>query len=184
MWNKFVGLFAVLLLVAACETTPEGSSDTSGSGDATGGSTGGEMTTETVAPEPAPAVPMGPAPGTPDDFVVNVGDRVFFDLDKAVLTASAQRTLGRQAAWLAQYPSATIMVEGHCDERGTREYNLALGDRRATSAKNYLVQLGIDPNRIETISYGKERPDAVGHNEAAWSQNRRGVSVVTSSGGA
>ncbi len=184
MWNKFVSLFAVLLLVAACETTPEGSSDTSGSGDATGSSTGGEMTTTEVAPEPMPAEPMGPMPGTSDDFVVNVGDRVFFDLDKAVLTASAQRTLERQAAWLTQYPSATIMVEGHCDERGTREYNLALGDRRATSAKNYLVQLGVDPNRIETISYGKERPDAIGHNEAAWSQNRRGVSVVTSSGGA
>lgn len=184
MWNKFVGLFAALLLVAACETTPDQSSDTSGSGDTTASSTGGGEMTQEVVPEPMPAEPMGPTPGTQDDLVVNVGDRVFFDLDKAVLNASAQRTLERQAAWLSQYPSATIMIEGHCDERGTREYNLALGDRRATSAKNYLVQLGVDPNRIETISYGKERPDAVGHSEAAWSQNRRSVTVVTSSGGA
>ena len=184
MWNKFVSLFAVLFLVAACETTPEQTGDTSGSGDSIVSSTGSGVTTAEVVPEPAPAEPMGPPPGSREEFDLEVGDRVFFDLDKAVLTASAQRTLERQAAWLSQYPSATIMIEGHCDERGTREYNLALGDRRATSAKNYLVQLGVDPNRIETISYGKERPDAVGHSEAAWSQNRRGVTLVTSSGGA
>ncbi len=183
MWNKFVGLFAALLLVAACETTPDQSSDTSGSGDATASSTGGGTTTEVMTTE-TPPEPMGPVPGSKPDFVVNVGDRVLFDLNKAVLTASAQRTLERQAAWLSQYPSVTIIIEGHCDERGTREYNLALGDRRATSAANYLVQLGVDPNRIETISYGKERPDAVGHSEAAWSQNRRAVTEVTSSGGA
>ena len=184
MWNKFVSLFAVLILVAACETTPDQGGDVIGGGEVTPPSAGGDEMAQEVAPEPMPAEPMGPVPGTQDDLVVNVGDRVFFDLDKAVLTASAQRTLERQAAWLTQYPGATILVEGHCDERGTREYNLALGDRRATSAKNYLVQLGIDPNRIETISYGKERPDAIGHSEAAWSQNRRGVTVVTSSGGA
>ncbi len=183
MWNKFVGLFAVLLLVAACETTPEQTSDASGDGSTTTSSTDGTITTGVVE-APAPDVPMGPVPGTIDDFVVNVGDRVFFDLDKAVLNASAQRTLERQAAWLSEYPSVTILIEGHCDERGTREYNLALGDRRATSAKNYLVQLGVDPNRIETISHGKERPDAAGHSEAAWSQNRRGVTVVMSGAGA
>jgi peptidoglycan-associated lipoprotein len=182
MWNKFVGLFAVLLLVAACETTPDESSDTSGGGSTTTGSTDGTMTAEVVESDTMTSEPAGPVPGTIDDFVVNVGDRVFFDLDKAALTASAQRTLERQAAWLSQYPSVTIMIEGHCDERGTREYNLALGDRRATSTKNYLVQLGVDPNRIETISFGKERPDAAGHNEAAWSQNRRGVTAVTSGG--
>ncbi len=183
MWNKFVGLFAVLLLVAACETTPEQTSDAGGDGSTTTSSTDGTITTGVVE-APMPAEPMGPVPGTIDDFVVNVGDRVFFDLDKAVLNASAQRTLERQAAWLSQYPSVTILIEGHCDERGTREYNLALGDRRATSAKNYLVQLGVAPIRIETISYGKERPDAAGHSESAWSQNRRGVSVVTSGAGA
>ena len=182
MWNKLVGLFAVLILVAACETTPDQSSDTSGSGDTTASSTDGTMT-PAVVPEVIPQ-PMGPTPGTIDDFFVNVGDRVLFDLDKAVLTASGQRTLERQAAWLSQYPGVSILVEGHCDERGTREYNLALGDRRATSAKNYLVQLGVNPNRIETLSYGKERPEAIGQNEAAWSQNRRGVSVITSGAGA
>jgi peptidoglycan-associated lipoprotein len=178
MWNKFVGLFAALLLVAACETTPDQSSDTSGGGDTTASSTGGGEMTQEAVPEPMPAEPMGPTPGTQDDLVVNVGDRVFFDLDKAVLNASAQRTLERQAAWLSQWPSATIMIEGHCDERGTREYNLALGERRANAVREYLITQGIAPSRLRTISYGKERPYALGHNEEAWALNRRSVSVI------
>ena len=84
----------------------------------------------------------------------------------------------QQAAWLKQYPNITVTVEGNCDERGTREYNLALGERRATSAKNYLVALGVDPNRIQTISYGKERPAVLGSDEAAWAQNRRDVTAI------
>jgi peptidoglycan-associated lipoprotein len=92
--------------------------------------------------------------------------------------AAAEKTLKRQAAWMKQYPSVSVTVEGHCDERGTREYNLALGERRATAVKNFLVALGVDSNRIATISYGKERPDALGHNKAAWAQNRRGVTTV------
>ena len=92
--------------------------------------------------------------------------------------AAAEKTLKRQAAWMRQHSSVTITVEGHADERGTREYNLALSERRATSVKNFLVALGVSSSRIATISYGKERPDALGHTEAAWSQNRRGVSVV------
>jgi peptidoglycan-associated lipoprotein len=103
---------------------------------------------------------------------------VFFDYDKFNLKAPARETLERQAVWMKKYPAVTVTIEGHCDERGTREYNLALGDRRAQSAKDYLVSLGIDPNRVATISYGKERPEDPGHNDAAWSQNRRGVTIV------
>ncbi len=176
---KLVSLFAALLLVAACETVPEETASTAGEGAATGTGVGTGVTSApaVTTPEPSPA-PMGPAPGTQEDLVVNVGDRVFFDFDKSVLKPSAQRTLERQAAWLKQFPNASVTLDGHADERGTREYNLALGERRATAAKNFLVALGIDPSRIDTISYGKERPAALGHNEAAWSQNRRTVTVV------
>jgi peptidoglycan-associated lipoprotein len=117
-------------------------------------------------------------PGTQEDLVVNVGDRVFFNFDKSELSTEAQATLDRQAAWLKKYSAAKITIEGHCDERGTREYNLALGERRATAAKNYLVAAGISAARISTVSYGKERPAVVGSNEAAWAQNRRAVTVV------
>ena len=118
-------------------------------------------------------------PGSVQDLVVNVGDRVYFDLDRYSLKPSAQATLERQAVWLKQYANVTITIEGHCDERGTREYNLALGARRANAVKDYLVSLGIAPNRITTISYGKERPATLGSNEDAWAQNRRSVTVVT-----
>lgn len=120
----------------------------------------------------------GPAPGTQQDLVVNVGDRVFFGYDRYDLTPEAQRVLELQAEWMKRYPSVRLSIEGHCDERGTREYNLALGDRRANAVKSYMVALGIDPMRLSTISYGKERPAVLGSNAAAWSQNRRGVSVV------
>ena len=178
MRSKFVSLFAALFLVAACETTPEETATATGAGAATAPTTGADITTAAVTPEPTKAEPAGPVPGSLEDLVVNVGDRVFFDLDKAVIKAPAQKTLKRQAEWLGRYPSVTLTVEGHCDERGTREYNLALGERRATAVKDFLVALGIDASRVGTISYGKERPDALGHNEAAWAQNRRGVSVV------
>jgi peptidoglycan-associated lipoprotein len=120
----------------------------------------------------------GPAPGTQQDLVVNVGDRVFFGFDEYNLTREGQFTLERQAEWLKKYPSVRVTIEGHCDERGTREYNLALGEKRANSVKNYLAALGIDSSRVTTISYGKERPAVIGSNEAAWSQNRRGVTIV------
>jgi peptidoglycan-associated lipoprotein len=107
------------------------------------------------------------------------GDRVFFDYDKSILKAEGRATLERQAAWLKQYPTVQVTVEGHCDERGTREYNLALGDRRASAAKSYLVSLGIPESRIKTISYGKERPVAVESSEDSYSKNRRAVTIVT-----
>ncbi len=121
-----------------------------------------------------------PTPGSAQDFLVNVQDRVYFALNRYDLSDASRRTLERQAAWLDQYPGTTVTIEGHCDERGTREFNLALGARRAAASRDYLVSLGVDPARLRTISYGKERPVAEGHNEAAWRLNRRGVTVVNS----
>lgn len=177
MRTKFVIAFAALFLVAACETAPEETASTAGAGAAAETTTSAGVSGEAVSAQPSTST-AGPTPGTQEDLVVNVGDRVFFDFDKAVIMAAAEKTLKRQAAWLTQYGGVTVTVEGHCDERGTREYNLALGERRANAIKNYLVALGVDANRIATISYGKERPEALGHNEAAWSQNRRSVTAV------
>jgi peptidoglycan-associated lipoprotein len=117
--------------------------------------------------------------GTQEDLIVNVGDRVFFEFDSAELTVDAQATLDAQAAWLQQYSDTQITIEGHADERGTREYNLALGDKRAFVVYTYLAQAGVDTNRMDYVSWGKERPEVVGSDENAWSQNRRGVTVVT-----
>lgn len=121
-------------------------------------------------------------PGSQQDFTVNVGDRIFFDTDSSVIRADAQTTLARQAQWLSQYGSYSITVEGHADERGTREYNLALGARRAAAARDFLVARGVPANRIRTISYGKERPVAVCDNISCWSQNRRAVTVLNGAG--
>jgi peptidoglycan-associated lipoprotein len=139
-------------------------------------------TAEAPPPPPAPAAPRF-APGSQEDLVATVGtDRVFFSFDSSELGADAQETLRKQAAWMATNAGVAITVEGHCDERGTREYNLALGDRRAESVKSFLVSLGVAASRIDTISYGKERPEALGSNEEAWAQNRRGVSMVKGGG--
>ncbi|QQG36956.1 MAG: peptidoglycan-associated lipoprotein Pal [Micavibrio aeruginosavorus] len=120
----------------------------------------------------------GVVPGTQQDLVVNVGDRVFFGYDRYDVSPEGQRVLEMQAEWLKRYPNNNVTIKGHCDERGTREYNLALGERRASAIKNYLVALGIPATRINTISYGKEQPAVMGSNEDAWAQNRRGVTEV------
>ncbi|HEX7074985.1 MAG TPA: peptidoglycan-associated lipoprotein Pal [Hyphomicrobiaceae bacterium] len=126
----------------------------------------------------------GPAtPGSQRDFVQNVGDIVYFSTDSSELTPEAQQTLNGQARWLRQYPQYTITIEGHADERGTREYNIALGARRATAVRNYLVQNGVNANRIRTISYGKERPVAVCNDISCWSQNRRAQTVLNNRAG-
>jgi peptidoglycan-associated lipoprotein len=160
MLKKILCLTAALVLVSACDTlgTDEGEGGAYGAGGAKGGAAA--------------------RPGTQEDMVVNVGDRVFFGFDKSDLSTEAQATLDRQATWLKKYSSAKVTLEGHADERGTREYNIALGERRATAAKNYLVAAGIAAARVSTISYGKERPAVVGSNEAAWAQNRRAVTLV------
>jgi peptidoglycan-associated lipoprotein len=159
-----ISAMAAALLLAACasdEAATTGDANASGSS-----STGGSGITQTVTP------------GSPEDFQQNVGDRVFFDTDRYDLSAEAQSQLQKQAAWLAQYPSATVTIEGHCDERGTREYNLALGERRANAVANYLTALGVDAGRLSVISYGKERPECTDSNESCWAQNRRGVTSV------
>ena len=120
-------------------------------------------------------------PGSQQDFVVNVGDRVFFTNDSSDLTSEARSTLDRQATWLAKYPRYTVTVEGHADERGTREYNIALGARRSTAARDYLIARGVPSTRLKTISYGKERPVAVCDAESCWNQNRRAVTVLNGS---
>ncbi|MGC4252243.1 MAG: peptidoglycan-associated lipoprotein Pal [Sphingobium sp.] len=121
----------------------------------------------------------GPVKGSQEDFIASVSsDRIFFGLDQYDVDAEDQATLQSQAAWLQQNPNVRVTIEGHCDERGTRDYNIALGERRANAAKNYLASLGIDPGRITTVSYGKERPAALGSDESAWAQNRRAVTVT------
>ncbi len=118
------------------------------------------------------------SPGSQQDFVVNVGDRVFFETDQTELTSLARATLDKQAQWLTNYRQYSFTIEGHADERGTREYNIALGARRAQSTRDYLISRGIAANRIKTISYGKERPVAVCNDISCWSQNRRAVTVL------
>ena len=124
----------------------------------------------------------GGAPGSTQDFTVNVGDRIFFDTDSSVVRADAQATLGKQAQWLQQYPNYAITVEGHADERGTREYNIALGARRAAATRDFLASSGVPAGRMKTISYGKERPVAVCDDISCWSQNRRAVTVLGGAG--
>jgi peptidoglycan-associated lipoprotein len=135
-----------------------------------------------VEPPPAPVVQAPPSilPGSVKDFQVNVGDTVHFDYNKYAVLDVDKTLLQKQAAWLTKYPDVKAQIEGHADERGTREYNLALGARRANAVKEYLVSLGVSAARIDTISYGKEKPICAESNEACWSQNRRGVTIIVS----
>jgi len=157
MNTKLLGALAALTLLAACGSGTE-------TADATGG---GAATTAT-----------GPRPGSQEDLVANVGDRIFFDTDRSSVRADQRTVLDRQAGWLGRFPQVQVAVEGHADERGTREYNLALGQRRANAARDVLVAGGVASSRVSTISYGKDRPASLGSNEQAWSQNRRAVTVV------
>jgi peptidoglycan-associated lipoprotein len=170
---KILSVLAATMMLAAC--AQDGKDGGNNSGD---GAKVQPVNKPQAVAAPSKPVVARPEPGSKEEFVAEVGDRVFFALDKSGLSADAQSTLDRQAAWLKKYPSARVAVEGHCDERGTREYNLALGERRSTAVRDYLVARGIDASRVDTISYGKERPVAFGGDEAAWSQNRRGVTVV------
>ena len=178
MRYKILGLISAVALVAACETAPKSGASAGGGGVAVAGG-GGPVETYTTPLTGGPALIRS---GSQEDLVVNVGDRVYFGYDKFNLKADASKTLDKQAAWLKTNPSVTVTIEGHCDERGTREYNLALGERRANSVKDYLISLGVNPARVKTISYGKERPVAVGSTNAAWAQNRRGVTKVGGAG--
>jgi peptidoglycan-associated lipoprotein len=152
---------SAVLLLAACASKPAGS-----------GLAGGAMGAGGAA-----------SPGSQQDFVVNVGDRVFFEEDQSDLTSTAQATLAQQARWLQSYPRYTVTIEGHADERGTREYNLALGARRAQAVRDYMLSQGINTSRMRTISYGKERPVAICNDASCWTQNRRAVTVLNGGAG-
>ena len=182
MGLKLIGSIAALVLVAACETVPEEMTDVDGGGAAVAAPAGPQIAAGPVDPGPAAAVvapeEAPPAPGSFDEFVKLVGDRVFFGFDQIDLLPRAQETLERQAEWLLLYPATNIVIQGHADERGTREYNLALGERRANAVRNFLVALNVDASRISTVSYGKERPVALGSNVTAWALNRRAVSQI------
>jgi peptidoglycan-associated lipoprotein len=163
MNTRFLCAVVVSIALAACASKKDEMKGT-GSGGGGGGA--------------AAATPAGPAPGSVEYFNQVVGNTVGFDYDKYDLRADAQGVLRGQAAWLNQNPSRTITIEGHCDERGTREYNLGLGDRRANAVKQYLQAQGVAASRIKTISYGKERPLCVASDENCYGKNRRGVSVA------
>jgi peptidoglycan-associated lipoprotein len=167
-----VRICAVLALLAGCTSADE---EPSSLGDAGANAAGGDASGRGISSSELAGQPM---PGSQEDLEVSVGDRVLFDYDSSVLNPVATQALDRQAAWLKQYPDVIVTVEGHADERGTREYNLALGDRRASAVKNYLVALQVSDDRILTLSYGEERPADPGHDEAAWAENRRAVTVV------
>lgn len=178
---RLLCLCAIALLVTACATAPDESSETAGTGVA-GKSSTPKAPTLNVTEAPSATSVKSVKPGSSQDWVANVGDRIFFNFDESSIRSDAVDSLNKQAAWLKAFPNVTLRVEGHCDERGTREYNLALGERRANAMKEFLVSLGISPNRLETISYGKERPEVLGSNKEAWAQNRRAVGVIKSGG--
>ena len=158
--TKFGTVLMAVALLAACSSTKE------------------------EAPAPVAQAPASSIlPGSAEDFRVNVGDTVFFDLDQHSIRGDAQAVLQKQAAWLKQYPQVKLLVEGHCDERGTREYNLALGDRRSYAVKEFLVSLGVDASRLQTKSFGKERPTCTESDDSCWQQNRRGYSVISAGAG-
>jgi len=161
-----------LVSLAACSSDEAAPVDTSMSGINNNGQLSGSDMGNGMAPV------NGVTPGTQQDLVVNVGDRVFFGYDQSDIASEGQATLDRQVAWLKQYPNISITIEGHADERGTREYNLALGERRASSVRSFLLSQGIDASRINTVSYGKERPAVTEASPSGWSQNRRAVTVV------
>jgi peptidoglycan-associated lipoprotein len=151
---KILGALAAVALLAACSTP---------------------ATTTTTTPPPTAA---GIVPGSQEDLVANVGDRVFYDFNQSTLRDDARGTLDKQAAWLGKYGSVNVQIAGNCDERGTEEYNLALGQRRANAAASYLKAKGVAGPRLTTISYGKDRPTAQGSNEQAWAQNRNAITSV------
>ena len=181
MIAKALRVSALLLLAAACSSTAdEATLGTSGAGGAGGAGTGAAADLGAGDQAGVSGSDLGDRAqaGTQQDFEVNVGDRVFFGYDATTLDDTARKTLERQAAWFQQFPGTAVSIEGHTDERGTRDYNLALGERRASAAQSYLTTLGVDGSRVQVTSYGEERPADPGHDENAYALNRRAVTVV------
>lgn len=188
MIARFVPVVLVGLLLAGCSSTSEESLvDSAGAGAGGSGADAGGLGTSDMGvglgaggsgEVGASTLDQSSAPGSQGDLEVNVGDRVFFGFDSSVLDATGRQTVERQAAWLQQFPAVTVTIEGHADQRGTTEYNLALGERRANAVKTYMSELGIDPARVLTISYGKERPADPANTDEAYALNRRAVTVV------
>ncbi len=170
---SLVTTFCAAMLLAACSSSQE-----EGAGASGGGAGSGSTTSTASTSEPAPTPLPGPAPGTMEDLTVEVGDRIFFDFDKYNIRPDQRPTVEALAVWLDTNRSVRLTLEGHADERGTREYNLALGERRANAVRDYLVALGTNPGRLSVVSFGEERPAVLGSNEAAWAQNRRSAFVV------
>ena len=197
MLQRLIALFAVAFFVAACETASQTTTDSAGdstassssstasaSGSSSSGSSGSSSTSSTPSTSSSgsssSSASSSAAAGTDSaaDKLASIGNTVYFSYDSAALDGNSQATLYRQAAFLNGNPSLTVTIEGHCDERGTREYNLALGERRAAAARDYLLAQGVDPARIKVISYGKERPAMAGSNEESWAKNRRAATVL------
>jgi peptidoglycan-associated lipoprotein len=173
MFQRILALFAVAFLFAACETASNVSGD-SASGSSTGSATGSATSSAaSSSSSTTAATQMSDA-----EKLAQVGNTVYFGFDSSELDGEAQATLDRQAAFLNVNPTMVVIIEGHADERGTREYNLALGDRRAVSVRDYLLAKGLNAARIRTVSYGKERPSVVGSNEDSWAKNRRAATVL------
>ena len=196
MIKRLLTICAATFLLAACETASTdsnevvGSSSGSSSGSGAAASASSNTSSDAGGTTSAGTTSAGTTSAggassigsirTPDELLAKVGSTVYFDYDQSSLTSEAQATLDRQAAFLKASPSFRLIIEGHCDERGTREYNLALGDRRASAVRDYLVAKGINASRLSTISYGKERPSVGGSNETSYALNRRSVSRIDS----
>ena len=196
MLQRLIALFAVAFFVAACETASQTTTDSAGdstassssstasaSGSSSSGSSGSSSTSSSGSSSSGSSssgASSSAAAGTDTaaDKLASIGNTVYFSYDSAALDGNSEATLYRQAAFLNGNPSLTVTIEGHCDERGTREYNLALGERRAAAARDYLLAQGVDPARIKVISYGKERPAMAGSNEESWAKNRRAATVL------
>ena len=199
MFQRLIALFAVTFFLAACETASQTASDSSGdsssttttassdasssdasSSDASSSSSGDGSSSSSASDSSSASAGAGSSTSTrtPAEKLTAIGNTVYFSFDSAALDPRAQQTLSRQAAFLKVNPSIKITVEGHCDERGTREYNLALGERRASASRDFLLAQGIDAARVRIVSYGKERPVVEGSNEAAWAKNRRSATMI------
>ena len=197
MLQRLIALFAVAFFVAACETASQTSTDSAGdttasSTSSTASASGSSSTSSTASSSSgSPSSSSGSASSgssssgsvagnitSAADTLATIGNTVYFSYDSAALDGNSKGTLFRQAAFLNANPALTVTIEGHCDERGTREYNLALGERRAAAARDYLLAQGVDPARIKVISYGKERPAMAGSNEESWAKNRRAATVL------